>query len=504
MVKALRVGVVLLNVLLSFSSYGFEIFAVSEPSDLPEAVTIKTATEAFTHHYYVALRDGRIWLKRRADAPKVVLKPDDTNKEQLAYNDVPPGPWLLLPPDGQPHPGRELPIFKRPPVGRLVSITADGDNLIAIDEARRVHYVKLYDLENWLPRWGLPRGDHLDVSKDIKVVAISQRGEFNEYYEDIDGNRHPIGAGVTTFYGLRADGRMIQYADPWLNGGFGHYIDGPLRGKFIAENLSASASTLFVIDRSGRMFTRLIDYDTRGDNPAWPIIKYTYKRGDYPGDTVRVLPSEGWREQPTIRPEQGRITRRITILQTGKGNAERELRVQGLDNQGNSGYFKKKIFAAEWEFVADANAGQPDADELLDTLAKPREAPSFDHVFKGKVTSWGLSQNAWMEIEQFNPFSENHDVLIGVGADSVRLKLYTRRLDVDPTTSEGTLRGMLFVPEEVAKSATGAVAKILNEGLKGERQIDLWVEFSPAMVKLHSYFLTPTPFHWFRATLKRR
>ena len=38
-------------------------------------------------------------------------------------------------------------------------------------------------------------------------------------YEDLDGNPHPVTAGVTTVYALLEQGRRLSYADPWLPAG---------------------------------------------------------------------------------------------------------------------------------------------------------------------------------------------------------------------------------------------------------------------------------------------
>ena len=57
----------------------------------------------------------------------------------------------------------------------------------------------------------------------------------------------------------------------------------------------------------------------------------------------RTLPGEDWIKQPAI---QGKITHLITILQTGRGNAGRELRVEGVDHSTGAertGYFSKPV-----------------------------------------------------------------------------------------------------------------------------------------------------------------
>jgi hypothetical protein len=81
--------------------------------------------------------------------------------------------------------------------------------------------------------------------------------------------------------------------------------------------------------------------------------------------SVRTLPLPDWREQEAIEEvlqdqkrgnkTRGRppvITKNITILLTGEGNAARELRVQGRNKDGSYGYFYKNIFAQKWNFKA--------------------------------------------------------------------------------------------------------------------------------------------------------
>ena len=61
----------------------------------------------------------------------------------------------------------------------------------------------------------------------------------------------------------------------------------------------------------------------------------------------RRLPLPGWKKQPPI---DGDITEKITIILTGNGPGERELRVEGRDLSGRYGYFHKKINSSKWKF----------------------------------------------------------------------------------------------------------------------------------------------------------
>src|SRR5206468_3325783 len=57
----------------------------------------------------------------------------------------------------------------------------------------------------------------------------------------------------------------------------------------------------------------------------------------------RTLPPEDWVQQP---PVPGKHTARVTIRQTGLGNAARELRVEG-----ENGFWKKLLLEPQWQFV---------------------------------------------------------------------------------------------------------------------------------------------------------
>jgi hypothetical protein len=149
--------------------------------------------------------------------------------------------------------------------------------------------------------------------------------------------------GVAHLYRIGPTGRTLFFNDWWLPADWSRQICLPDRGTFFAENMSASASTIFVIGTLGEMYTRLYDFDTGGENDT---LVYSFLITEASGET-RALPAEHWRRQPDIT--DGLITSRITIFQDGQGNAARMLRVEGV-RDGHTGFYFKHIFDDDWSF----------------------------------------------------------------------------------------------------------------------------------------------------------
>lgn len=105
------------------------------PEALPTEVLFRTATESFDESWDVALRDDRICLRERG---------------------VGDAPWVLLGETGRP----EGPGLEGGPADRLVSISADGTQLQALDASGR--FFRATDLRRasaprtlrWTDRWG--------------------------------------------------------------------------------------------------------------------------------------------------------------------------------------------------------------------------------------------------------------------------------------------------------------------------------------------------------------
>ena len=295
---------------------------------LPARVDLRTATETFNRRYAFAIRRGGIYVRAREGAT---------------------GPW------------RELPL---PPcfAGRVASISADDDELIAVDDARRVYTMDnaLEDasLFDWTSRWGTPfwAGPGLQLPADLRAWSWSVVSPAEDRtWTDPAGNRTAIGAGkVSHIWGLRRGGRRLTFWDPWLPVDDSYEMCGPHRGRFRAVSLSASGSFVFVIGRRGDMFTRLYDFDISGHDPVFFTYSYEDQRGQGDGAPIQ-LPGAPWVRQPKIH---GVITSAISIHKVGTGTIHRILRVEGR-RRGRTGYWQRDVASPRsdgWRFHA---SGRP-------------------------------------------------------------------------------------------------------------------------------------------------
>ncbi|MFP3091153.1 hypothetical protein LQZ21_12590 [Treponema sp. TIM-1] len=384
--------------------------------NFPETVYIKTRTQTFnTYHYYI-LKDGLIWYKG--------ITPDSGPRD-----------WTIFMETGLPHNFGD-PYFYYPKY--IVEIAADADELVALSDEGRFYricqdWIFSRQTKKWLDKQGWPEmvGLYLDHrTARNQAWTVGKRNDQVKYYEDPFGNQHHNGTQeIVTTYVLLEDGQEICYADPGLPTDFSRNFVGPERGAFKAAAISASASTLFLINDAGEMYTRIVDFDITGGDPMF--FKYTYVPYEsnlsgtnyWSNLTPWGLPSEDWKPQPAI-PLNGKaaVTRHITILQNGQGNAARELRVAGYNDQGETGYWSKPLEASDWTFVpvplyftpgavlfgvADAEPGEAaDAAAAADTNgAKTRgeRGLSPDIPMRGKLWFGDTMEAEWeYEIPNFN------------------------------------------------------------------------------------------------------
>jgi hypothetical protein len=387
---------------------------------LPETVFIKTATQTLCRGYQFSLVDGRIYYKRTGATAREV--------------------WLPLTGTGLPHGTADG--FRN--ARRVVSIAADADELYAVSDEGVVYLLFVERARKqrpfeWIDRHGWPDVSPLVLNELVvphRAWSVGTRDAGVLWYEDAAGNPHHYGTmGIATLYFLTAGGQEIRFADTGLPSDFSHALLGPERGAFVSVGLSASASTIFLIGDAGEMYTRLADFDTLGSDPMF--FKYTYERKRSPlaGDDYRsnftpwALPAEPWRKQPPI-PLSGAavLSRHVTILQTGRGNGARELRVAGRSPEGAPGYYFKAIFADEWKF-APAPLTLEDAD-LLD----PQRVASGRGT-RGARLDWAVGGSLWsggkripdlgFAIPDFSIREGSSTLEVSLGGESVGLELHT-------------------------------------------------------------------------------
>ncbi|MDR2304751.1 MAG: hypothetical protein LBE10_09215 [Treponema sp.] len=383
--------------------------------DFPEAIHIKTRTQTFNTYHYYLLHEGRIWYKS--------IDPSLEPKE-----------WIIFEKTGLPH--NSKPGFRK--TDAVMEISADADELVALS-AEGGFYRYCFDitishpLNVWVDLQGWPSEEQLFFDRRTEknlAWALGKRNAHVLYYEDPFGNQHHNGAmEIATTYVLLEDGREICYADTGLPGDFSRNYIGPERGTFKAVSLSASASTMFVINEAGEMYTRLADFDTIGCDPMW--FKYTYIPyvSDLPGTDYFSnlnewgLPAEDWRFQPPV-PLAGNaaITRHITILQNGQGNGARELRVAGFNEHGETGYWTKAIFADSWDFKT---VPLYFLEKKLLSAAETEPGQSLDKSFSGYWWNGNKREDGWTyEIPNFNILEGDCDLRVTRYNEFCMLKLH--------------------------------------------------------------------------------
>ena len=345
---------------------------------LPDNVYIKTATQTFNKDYQFCLTDGRIFYKSRTGAKG-------------------PAEWEPLE-TGLPY--SKIGKFKTPK--RVIALAGDVDSILAMDEDGKVYeyYFERTTIRRhltWYHVMGFPTKGQLALNRttgNSRAWTVGTRRSEVLWYEDIFGNQHHYGSmGIETYYIMNEAGDTIRFSDSGLPADLSRSMPLPERGAFIARNISASGSTLFVINDAGEMYTRLIDFDTMGGDPMFFLYTYKNEKQPYKGTqyitnfTEWGLPNEEWAKQPAIPLSgQARITRHITIFQTGQGNDARELRVGGLSAEGKTGFYYKNLKDTEWQFkeMPMKFAEESFLNTTIDpaTLRRPKQEISYNGSVK--------------------------------------------------------------------------------------------------------------------------
>lgn len=401
------------------SRAGLRNFPRYTGTSAPERVELRTETSQFNLHWEFALTGHRL-----------LTRPRSSNAS-----------WRTVP----------LPACLK---NRLVAISLDDDELVAVDRHGWIYTMDNVNqsprLWNWTSAWGAmlwtaPGRTLPDDRVGGWALSVTSPTD-NRAYQDIAGRVHPSGqAKMTMIPALTGDGSRITYADPWLPNDDSYEIGGPLGGRFVSTSLSAAASTVFVINEYGDMYTRTFDFDSSGSDSVF--FRYSWESQDgkpsardlttetWDRSTAAVqLPAPDWKHQPKI---PGEITSAITVIATGPGVEKRELRVAGR-RDGDAGFWHKPLHATAWSFTPTGGAlsGTPlqnsAHDRSSDTLAAPvpwnlsASLPARDALVDGQTL-----------IDIGLPYSVlDPRVLdqVGLGADESGYRLHVTAFDPAATT----------------------------------------------------------------------
>lgn len=398
---------------------------------LPAGVSLKSGTETFSNEYAFALRGGRLYVA----AARVGVTTE---------------PWHLL----------ELPACLD---GHVQAVSSDGRLLLALGPDRQLysHDMPGGDLspERWTWRWGpyFWAGLGLRMPPDVRQWAASEETS-GEHFTDTSGReRTPL--GVATVYLLRGDGRTITYLDPWLPADDSREVCGPGRGTVPLAGLSGSGSTVFVVDRSGGLWTRMWDFDVSGANTVFG--DYSWQQGRPASDTRWQLPGPDWVHHAS---PPGTVTDRVSIAKDGLSSRDRVLRVEGVYG-GRNGYWEKRIASQHWRFVPTR---LPLRGAVLPLAA--RRAAADDRLFRGTMAG------AVVTARDVNPVcspvhlrvslahGEHLDVLLHL-ADGMRQETRARGLDDTPREYNGALE----VPVSSWRRLSPSARAWVDAALGGQR-----------------------------------
>jgi len=384
---------------------------------MPDRVYLRTMTQTYCKGYNFVVVDGRIYVKK------------DNDKK-----------WTLFLKTGLPFSkdNKRVRSYFTPPAA-VREICADADSLFAFDSEGALYncYINFGTKEklfSWHKIFGWPKRSPLvqnDLVRDKRGWSMGVRRKDILWYTDRFGNEHHYGTmGLETVYFLTKDGRHIRFTDSGLPTDFSHSIQCPLDGTFIAENISVSGSTIFLIGSDGSMYTRLIDFDTMGCDPMF--FKYTYnyekqntKGSDYLSNyTTWALPAEDWHRQPSI-PVEGsvRLSKLISIAQTGTGNDARELRVAGCDEWGRIGFYHKQLTEVNWAFTP---APLEIADSMFLDKTISAVAANDNYHYTGYLSLNGVTIPSYTCTVRDVPLTSEGSCMLTIshGSERMNIKLY--------------------------------------------------------------------------------
>jgi hypothetical protein len=384
-----------------------------------------------------------------------------------------------------------------PQVSSILCMTADDDELAVLGDNRQMFYrrkvANLFVSTEWYDGWGQSKDlpvwfpEHLTDHRGWSIGRITAFGAgYKEGPDDRIFEWGPAAVSMETMVWLSPNGRVIYYLDSGTPPVVEHFVEAPFRGQWRGEGIDSSASTIALIDRFGAVYTKIADFDLLGSTPTHPYCYFDdcddevyYPPGDIRSGMSDIrLPAEDWRIHDPILPpdawhEHTWLSDRVTVVQTGKGNAARELRVLG-SLEGSIGTFHKAVHESTWLF-RPAPAGDKGFEGLtplteLQAYSDPAQLaalhgdePTLDRELVGLVQV--EDKVLGLRVLDYNPMASPWHVEVSAGDTVVPLELHVVQAwnkfmspphghhDVDVLTWETTLA---FDWVEVMRALGGA------------------------------------------------
>jgi hypothetical protein len=160
---------------------------------------------------------------------------------------------------------------------------------------------------------------------------------------------------------------------------------------------------------------------------------------------------------------QAAVTKNITIIQTGEGNAARELRIQGRNRAGQYGYYFKKIFDPSWNFKI-TNEHFRDEIIIKNYLHEARKGRKLDKTYAGRLEQI-FAPPLRVELVDFYYFNTPATLRVHVNGKQFDMKFHTvdqwgmnaqekdhPELMGNPAGEPKLLQGTLEIPEKLLNS----------------------------------------------------
>lgn len=239
--------------------------------------------------------------------------------------------------------------------GKIVALSSDDDEVLLVDEQRRMYtldrvtsHPSKWQLSHL---WGAPfwfGWGRKVPSAGVGSWAYSVNNRnFDQYYVDAAGKRHPIGAGrITMILGIVEGGNRVVMLDPWLPNDDSYSVPMPEAGRLVAKGLSVSGSAIVVVDPNGNFFARSWDFDRSGADVAFFRAEWA-DQSRLPDANSKAqenldrrfaalqLPAADWSRMPT---PPGRFTQAVSV--DAPEHRVRRIRVEGADSAGHTGYWE--------------------------------------------------------------------------------------------------------------------------------------------------------------------